>query len=303
MLLGLDNMLRDHLLAEVGALAGDPQRVRFQPPDDDLLTAVRNLNAMALSLYLVEVRENRGMRSNARTQALRNGDSFTTREPDRLECHYVISAWSPAQPSPAVEPALDEHQLLYDVATALFRHSPLRPSRVYPVGAPELALWGRFGDEDLPMQIAPPEGYHGLGDFWNAMGTEARWRPTVHLTATIPVELAEQPSGPIVLTRFADYRQWDAPDSAEVLIQIGGHVVNDGAPGGASPLPGVFVNLEDPVSNDILAIQRTDSEGRFTFERLRSNTYRLRTRGIGLPVLTRDIQVPANTGEYDLRYP
>ena len=303
MLLSLDNLLRDHLLAEVGALGGNPQQVRFQPPDDDLLTAVRNLNAPALSLYLVELKENRALRTNERTTVFRNGDVFSTRAPDRLECHYVISAWSPAQPSPAIEPTLDEHQLLYEAARALLRHAPLNPTRVYPPGAPELALWGRFDNDDLPMMVAPPEGYSGVGDFWNAMGQDARWKPTIHLTATIPVELVEDLSGPMVLTRFADYRQWDVAGSEEVLIQIGGHVIHDSAPGGPTPLAGVFVSLADQVTNQVLAIQRTDENGRFTFERLRQAAYRLNTRGVGLPVNTRDIDVPEPSGHYDLRYP
>ena len=303
MLLSLDNLLRDHLLAELPALGGNLQRVRFQPPDDDLLTAVRNLNATAINLYLVEVKENRELRSNARTDVVRNGDVFSTRSPDWLECNYIVSAWSPAQPSPAVEPTLDEHQLLYEAAHAFFRHVPLSPTGVYPPGAPELALWGRFQDEHLPMSVAPPEGYPGIGDFWSSMGQDARWRPSLFLTVSIPVELTEDLSGPMVLTRFASYRVTDSEGAGDTLLQIGGHVIDNGAAGGPAPLVGVFVSLEDLGSNQVLAVQRTDQDGRFTFERLRAANYRLSTRAVGLPVNTRDIAVPEPSGHYDLTYP
>lgn len=303
MLLHLDNLLRDHLLRHVPALNSDPQQVRFQPPDTDLLTEVRAINEMVVSLYLVELREDRRLRSNERETVRRNGDVFSTRVPDRLECHYLMSAWSPAVTTHAVEPALDEHTLLYAACAVLFQSTPLRPSRVYPPGAPELAFWGRFANEDLPTRVAPPEGFPGLGDFWGAMGQDARWRPSVQVVVTIPIELNEELSGPAVTTRFADYRQWDAPHSPEVLVQIGGVVVNAGAPGGPSPLANVVVSLEDPATNEVLAWRRTNALGRFDFVRLREARYRLRTQGVGLPPLTRDIDVPAPSGEYDMRYP
>lgn len=297
MLAQLDNLIRDHLVAEVPVLAG-PQQILFQPPDDALRTDVVNLNVMVLNVYLVDIRENRRLRADERERISRNGDVFTRPPPTRVECHYLMSAWSPAQPAPAVEPTLDEHALLYGAAAALFRHAPLSPERVYPPAAPELALWpARYRDQDIPMAVAPPEGYPGIGDFWSTMGQSARWRPTLHLVATIPVDLLEQLDGPMVLTRFADYRITGRPDSAEVLVQIGGHVLRQG-----TPVSDARVNLETS-GGAVLATLRTGTDGRFTFEGLAPDSYVLRTRAVGLPVVTRAINVPSATGEYDLVYP
>ena len=64
----LDNILRDLLLGRVIGIT-DESQVRFQPPDDDWRTYVANLTvggepANALNVYLLELRENRRLRSN-----------------------------------------------------------------------------------------------------------------------------------------------------------------------------------------------------------------------------------------------
>lgn len=305
MLVPLDNLLRDLLVSEVPALSS-AQQVLFQPPDDDLRTAVTNVDDLVLNVYLADLRENRHLRSNRRETVRRNGVVFQQQAPARLECQYLLSAWSPASPSPAVEPTLDEHALLYAATAALVRAAPLAPGRVYPSGAPQLAAWpARFRGEDIPLSVAPPEGYAGVGDFWGAMGQDARWKPTVHVSATIPLELFEEFSGPMVLTRFA---HWRAHGSTETLIQIGGFVRNQGAPlpsGDPAPVPAAVVNIE--TATGVLASTRTDGEGRFRFDHLTPSEpgtpYTLRSHAAGLPVITRPVDVPSPTGEYDLVFP
>ena len=72
----LDVMIRDLLVAELPALVDD-QQVRFQPPDAQLRTDVANLSAVALDVYLVDVRENRKLRSNERVRSV-DADGFVT---------------------------------------------------------------------------------------------------------------------------------------------------------------------------------------------------------------------------------
>src|SRR5688572_12734716 len=111
----LDLLIRDVLVADLVAITND-QQVRFQPPDSALRTDVTNLDAPALDVYLVDLREHRRLRSNERAREVVDGVSFAERAPDRVDCHYLISAWSPAQPAVGVEPTLDEHALLYEAA-------------------------------------------------------------------------------------------------------------------------------------------------------------------------------------------
>src|SRR3990172_12953707 len=70
----LDTVLRRLLMTEISQLQSESQ-VRFQPPDDQWRQVVSNLNvngqpANAVNVYLVDLRENRKLRSNARVRGV-----------------------------------------------------------------------------------------------------------------------------------------------------------------------------------------------------------------------------------------
>jgi hypothetical protein len=252
----------------------------------------------ALNVYLVDLRENRRLRSNERLRTVEEGYVFEEPAPARLDCHYLVSAWSPASATPAVEPALDEHDLLYRAAAVLLRAAPLVPAVVYPAGSLPLAAWPeRFRDVELPLVVAPPEGFAKLSEFWQSMGGGARWKPVLHIVLTVPVALVREVSGPIVTTRITEYRLAGRPETAEVWVQIGGAVLD---PGGAA-VAGAWVALE-ALDGERLRVTHTDEQGRFTFGDLRVDRYRLRARASGLGERTREVEMPAETGGYDLRF-
>src|SRR5215468_776554 len=115
----LDNLLRHLFMTQIPVLSDEAQ-VRFQPPDEDWRSYVStNLTGNALNIYLAELRENRKLRSNERVQDVTNGMVSETPAPRRVDCHYLITAWSPAPVTPAVEPTVDEHALLYAVTGVL----------------------------------------------------------------------------------------------------------------------------------------------------------------------------------------
>lgn len=302
----LANIVRDLFLTKVSALSDEAQ-VRFQPPDDAWRSYVASLTvggqpANALNIYLLDLRENRQLRSNART--LTPGNGWVNREPApaRVDCHYIISAWSPATLTPSVEPTLDEHALLYQALAVLMQHAPLNPSRIYPPGsAPLAAVPDLIRDSDLPTQVAPVEGFPKLAEFWGSMGPDARWKPAIYLVVTLPVQLLTEIAGPMVTTRITEYRHTGKPATAETWIQIGGHV-RDATVSPAVPVPGAWVQLET-LAGRALQTTHTDSLGRFTFERLAADQYRLRWRASGQPEpAPRTIEVPSPTGEYDLEF-
>ena len=302
MLRQLDVLIRDVLVRDLVAIVNDAQ-VRFQPPDDTLRTDVANLNQPALDVYLVDAREHRKLRSNERARTFDNGFVFSERFPDRLDCHYLITAWSPTPPAPGLEPTLDEHALLYDAAVVLMNSAPLNPSRTYPAASPRLAAWpARFRDYDLPMSVVPPDGFGKLSEFWTTMGPTMRWRPALYLVVTLPLVLVRENEGPMVTTRFADYRLWDRPQSAEVLLQIGGTVLHDTGGGVFAPVGGAWVQIET-LGGTTLQHAQTNELGRFTFARLRASQYRLRSTALGLGQQARVVDVPSPSGEYDLRFP
>src|SRR4051812_46687031 len=127
----LDNLLRHLFVSEIDEITSETQ-VRFQPPDEDWRTAVANLTvggqpANALNVYLVDLRENRKLRSNERVRTFDRGLVSEAQAPRRVDCHYLISAWSPGQQTPAVEPTVDEHALLYKAISALTLNEALVP--------------------------------------------------------------------------------------------------------------------------------------------------------------------------------
>src|SRR5262245_60085991 len=182
MLAQLDRLIRELLVSQIAALTSAAQ-VRFQPPDSAFRIDVVNLNAMALNVYLAELRENRKLRSNERLRTLDAGRVFTEAAQERMDCLYFISAWSPAQPGSGVEPTIDEHALLYETASVLTLAGSLTPSRIYAPGDPDLALWpATFRNDALPTHVLVAEGTPKLSDFWSTMGNASRWRPVVALT-------------------------------------------------------------------------------------------------------------------------
>jgi hypothetical protein len=301
----LDRMIREVLVAQIAALTSTTQ-VRFQPPDSSFRTEVVNMNALALNVYLVELRENRKLRSNERLRTLESGTLFTEQAPERMDCVYLLSAWSPAQPGPGVEPTIDEHALLYEAVAVLTVEGDLNPTRVYPPGAADLLLWPpAFRDVTLPAHVLAGDGSPKLSDFWTTMGADARWRPVVALNVTLPIALVREVAGPMVTTMMTRYRVSGVPATDELWMHIGGRVVDTATPlpdGSPSPVAGAWVRLET-LTGVLVRRAVTDEQGRFRLDQLREAQYRLRTGAVGLGEQTRLVDVPNETGEYDLAFP
>jgi hypothetical protein len=303
----LNNLLRTILLENVAGLQDGSatvieDQVGFQPPGEAWRTHVSNLQRNALNVYLVELRENPKLRSNGRVRTLEAGMVYEEPAPAHLDCHYLISAQSPAEVSQQVEPAIDEHLLLYQAAAALFNQAPLNPGRVYPEGSAALLAWPeRYRFHDLPTLLAPAEGFDKLPEFWTSMGAGSPWKPVFHLVVTLPVLFERQQAGALVTTRITEYRMTGLPETAEVWIQIGGRVL-DGTTSPEAPLAGAWVRLETETGGP-LKTTTTDSLGQFTFAGLHAGAYRLSWRASGFPEpAPRPIEVPSQSGEYDLRF-
>ena len=87
--------------------------------------------ANSLNVYLADLRENRKLRSNERERTTVGQDVFETPPARRVDCHYLISAWSPVAVSTAIDPTLDEHALLAEAARVLGAHDELDPVAIY----------------------------------------------------------------------------------------------------------------------------------------------------------------------------
>jgi hypothetical protein len=290
----VDELIRTVLLRDVKSLSTADQ-VRFQPPDDDWRAAVANLGRIALNVYLADLRDNRALRDNEWLVTTDANGTHREVGPARIDCHYLISAWSPAAVTPATEPTLDEHALLYEAMAALFNADPLNPSHVYPPGSAALtAVDELIRDADLPVQIAPAVGWPKIAEFWGARGANDRWKPAIWYTVTVPVAFARQVAGPLVTTRIIEFRQGSDPDTAERWLQIGGTITD--ATG--TPVAGAVVSISG--SSGLVGSATTGEDGKFTVGALHAEGYALHASKPGVGTADATAGLPASSTEYDL---
>jgi hypothetical protein len=164
----VDEILRQLVMTRLAGEIGDVSQVSFEPPDEDFRSHVRTQGTNALNISLVDLRENRSASSATR----------------RIDCHYLITAWSPA--SRSLEPTLDEHALLFKVLTVFIAAGPLVARRIYdgqplPAGFPD-----DFADTELQTIVLPVERVPKLGEFWGSNRGSA-WKPAIHLVVTVPL--------------------------------------------------------------------------------------------------------------------
>lgn len=301
MLRPFDELMRQAILDGTSLAVAD--QVRFQPPDSTLQTDVVGLNQMVLDVYLVDIRQNRRLRSNEQSRVSLNGTTMVDPAPERIDCHYLATAWSPVQQAPGLEPTLDEHALLYEVIAGLLPAGVLNPSGVYSPIDPRLAAWPEpFRDVDVPFQVLSVEGFGKLSEFWTTLGQNARWKPALHLIATLPVALVRTVAGPPVTTSITRFQQDGITATAETRINIGGTVRRTVGAGVSAEVDDAWVRIETTAGVP-LALVTTDDQGRFLFERLAPGQYQLRAGAPGHGPLTRIVDVPSETGEYDLQFP
>lgn len=295
----LDEMLRELLVNEIPL---SESQVGFRAPDDDWRNFVVNLQQMALNLYLVDVRENRKLRSNASIPSgVVDGNMAFVPAPARVDCHYLVTAWSPAQAGPAVEPTADEHALIYQTMGVLVNSAPFHADRIYGPGDPILATLPDLFRTELPAQVLPVEGFLKQPEFWGTMGTNHRWRPAIYLIVTLPLALPVQVAGPMVTTRESRFGRSDSAGTPEALYQIGGTVF-DVTGGTAVPVRNAWVRVLDQAGVPLLAT-RTDAQGRFQFNRVSGGQHQLEFRATGFTVPpNRLVQVPSASGDYDLMF-
>jgi hypothetical protein len=296
----IDNMLRQLFITQV-PLITSPLQVRFQPPDDAWRTEVSTLGKPALNVYMIELKENREMHSCGRTRVTNAGIVNETPLPRYVDVHYLVTAWDPAPPSPAVEPTVVEHELLWGVIAALMDADPLTPQKIYapsplPGGFPAL-----IANAEIPTVTIPHDGFGKHAEFWGTMpGHNHPWRPAVILVLTLPVTLPVVEVSPMVTTRITEY---PTPGSGtlELWAEIGG-TVYDATVTPPVEVPGASVAIFN-TSGVQVAATTTDTQGRFIFNLLRPGNYQLQFSAASKPVAPpRNITVPSPTGEYNLKF-
>ena len=309
MINALDTILADLIESRVPAL-GATGRVGFAPPNDDWRMAVTAGNVERLNVYLYDLRESLKLRSNDVTlEEVGLGWFKERRAPPLLDCHYLITAWSPATQTPAIEPSIDEHQLLGSVAEVLFRHRSIvvadvyAPGNTFPSGNSITSINpARLRTEELPIEVAQTDPTQELLEFWSSM--KGIWRPSLKLKVSLPIYSLEPDfESPMVTTIRADHLQWHLPTAAEERFTFGGRILK--APNGTF-VQGARVRLKGiaPPSVQIFDdFTFTEANGRFRFANLPGGTYHLTAVATGVGKQERDVDLPSVSGEYDMTIP
>jgi hypothetical protein len=299
----LDEMLRDLIQSRVAGLAGLTQ-VGFAPPNADWKGAVAGENRV--NLYLYDVREDVRLRSNERVRTSRAGWFTETLASPRLDCAYLVTAWSPITGGGILTAATVEHELLYAVLAVLMQFRPLVAAEVYarpnPFGHTLAGVPDALKAQPLPAQVALPDAVREPAEFWTTMNVDSR--PALHLVVTIPV-VVEEPDveSPMVTTLTGRYGQTDVAVAAETTVSVGGHVR---AGAGGLAVGGAWVQLVGVAPPDVTSVRRrviTGADGRFLFSALRPGAYQLRAVKPGIGDVTRAVDVPSASGEYDVQLP
>jgi uncharacterized protein DUF4255/carboxypeptidase family protein len=296
----VDATLEELLIRRVTRLGAGAlsSQIGFQPPEANWMPAMGR--PVALNVYLVDLREDRRLRSNERFPRSVNGGVVQELAPMRLDRHYLISAWS--QDADLSERARTEHELLSEVVAVLANTPVLIPRSVYPPGGLPSGFPAQLADEPLPVTVVPHDGFPKLAEFWGTMaGGTHPWKPVVYLIVTVPVFLDAVFAGAEVTTVGTEYRPIGSTGGGEILVQIGG-VLRDR---NANPVEvgRAWVELSDAAGARVQTT-RTNTRGEFTFADLSPGSYHLEARAPGHSQAAEvDVTVPSASGRYDLEFP
>jgi len=239
MLNDLDETLKALLIQDlprvVERIESDGFDVRFDVPNRDFRS---RLTRPTLCLYLYNIQENRELRG--RTWSVQRGDGvvITRRPPVRLDCSYMVTAWS--------NEVEDEHRLLTGAARVLFRN-PVLPTEV---------LQGGLADGiDITTEVAQPEAFKDVVDIWSVLDNDLH--PSVRVTVTIPLEVDVEYDSPPVLNRGTNVPSgpaWHPPQTSPARIE--GRLERNG-----SPVADALVRVNSSST-------RTDDRGEFALNRV-----------------------------------
>lgn len=177
--LSLEALLRlelpDHL-QNVDITFATPDRRTF-PPESVTLPAI--------DLFLYDIRENTTLRSNQSSYERDSRAVYQRRPAVRVDCSYMITAWSGSPDS-----ALDEHRLLSEVMRVLltWRHLP------------QSVLVGELRNQQppLPTTCLQPSLLQSLGEFWQALDGTPKAALSYTVTINVQPGVSNEAEPPVV---------------------------------------------------------------------------------------------------------
>lgn len=270
MITDLDATLEKLLIREVPIDNKDVD-IHFDQPTREWSA---KLTRPTINLYLYDMRENTELRqTNWVVERGDNGQATKKRPPRRIDLAYLITAWT--------NTAEDEHRLLWRALWALMKHPEL----------PKDILQGELVGSDVPIRasVAQPDEVPNVADLWGVLDNELR--PSLHLVATLPLDLGQVIRGPLVRSKRIRVEQGLQGQGAfEEITQVGGTVRDSEG----QPVAGAAVRvLERGLTST------TGEEGQYTFPNLPPGAYTfVVSSGVGEP---KEHEVVVLSQDYDLR--
>jgi hypothetical protein len=249
--------------------------VTFTTPDKNFAPQAATIN-----LFLYDVRENRELRDPVPIVE-KQGDQFVRRMPPlRVECCYMITAWSTQINEAKV---VEEHLLLSLTLAWLGRFATL----------PENRLQGSMVTQPfrIPVDVAQGDPQKQPHDLWYSLGVSPR--AVVNLRSTIALDVGVDIEGPLVTTKTATVDP-SGGGAVDQLLQIGGLVTRAGT-NPAEPIAGATVDLDGAA-----LIVTTDAAGRYAFLQVTAGPHTLRATAPGFQQVVRNnVIIPALPEEYN----
>ncbi len=302
----LDSILRDLVQSRIPALAG-ATKVGFAPPNADWKAAVASSSEERVNFYLYDLRENVSLRSNERVGRRVNGSVVEELPSPRVDCTYLVTAWSPLAITPLVDATRDEHRLLSIMLALLMKFRPLVAAEVYSRKNPSTnndltTVPKPLQDQPLPVSIALPNAVKEPTEFWTTMKID--WKPAIHYTVTVPVVLDEPGiESPIVTALTSRYGTLPPGGDVDTLMSIGGRVLRTGDD---TPIEGAWLQIAGTSPPPLVGIRQqttTDTDGRFVFSQLPPGKYELRGVRSDIGDNKTPIDIPHPTGDFTLHLP
>jgi hypothetical protein len=227
-------LLQQDLPRVTERIEADGFDISFEVPNREFRA---RLTRPTLSLYLYNIQENRVLRGRPWSKTRENGSVTTRRPAVRLDCNYMVTAWS--------NEVEDEHRLLTGATRVLFRNHIL----------PQDVLQGELaGDMEIMTEVAQPDSFKDVVDIWSVLDNDLH--PSVRVTVTIPLELDVEYTTREVTGQDVGMGDPSWTPGPTRPMRMTGRVERDG-----EPVPGVLVRAD-------MASATTDDRGEYALDRV-----------------------------------
>jgi hypothetical protein len=208
------------LVYERGNIPREDVEIAFDAP---LRAWVGARTRPTLNFFLFDIRENTDLRNTSPETHRANGRGTHRVPPRRFDLHYLVSALTTAVD--------DEHLLIWRTLGVLLKHATL-PGELLPDSIRSFGL-------PVTGKIAEPDDTPRPLDVWSAF--ENPPRPSLVYVVTVPLDLEQVTSAPLVLTRTTRFARATTTEvEPDVWTRIGGRVRDRSG----VPRPGMSVSID-----------------------------------------------------------